>query len=248
MRNKVDQYGKLKAPKWSTLGKACVRSYLPQLSIGGKTQIKLKSGIYYLTMKYEKPQAAEAAAADNSKAIEAAIIIGEIAFDCRGYVLAPGADWTKLFAGERQLEPPYAAGKAGKLKWYSSKVSEPWKNGDTLKFKIDTHENTVGFIITGLDDKEASTGWMFTNVLSFTNDRTYPDYLQVFAYCGGNPSSLLSPSSRKSSFDSVKFNILDTRRSSVTSLTSINLISKEEDKEEEETTTTHPAADATAEE
>ena len=64
-----------------------------------------------------------------------------------------------MFAGGRQLDPPSAAGKAGKkLKWYSSEVSEPWKNGDTLKFKIDTHKDTVGFTITGPDDKEARTG------------------------------------------------------------------------------------------
>lgn len=245
MRSQVDQYGKLKAPKWSTLGKSSVRSYLPRLSIGGKTQIKLKSGIYYLTMTYENPSAKNNNVnVDDSKEIEAAIIIGEIAFDCRGHVLAPGADWAKIFAGETQLQPSPAGKAGGKLKWHSSKISEPWKNGDTLKFKIDTHENTVGFTLKGPDDKEVRTGWMFTNVLSFTNNRTYPDYLQVLAYCGGTSSSLISSSNNKSSFDSVKFNIIDTRRtpSSASSLLStsgsISSISEREIVEDEEVATT----------
>jgi hypothetical protein len=89
MRNRVDQYGKLQAPKWSTLDKkTSIRTYLPKLAIGGETQIKLKSGIYYLTIKYESNYAAKE---DDSKEVEAALIIGEIAFDCRGFVLAPGA-------------------------------------------------------------------------------------------------------------------------------------------------------------
>merc|ERR1712238_587764 len=73
MRNPVDQYGKLKPPKWSSLDKKkSMRTYLPKLAIGGQTQIKLNTGVYYLTVKYSNDQIAE----DN----EAAIIIGEIAF------------------------------------------------------------------------------------------------------------------------------------------------------------------------
>merc|ERR1712238_293859 len=76
MRNPVDQYGKLKPPKWSSLDKKkSMRTLLPKLAIGGQTQIKLNTGVYYLTVKYSNDQIAE----DN----EAAIIIGEIAFDNR---------------------------------------------------------------------------------------------------------------------------------------------------------------------
>jgi predicted lactoylglutathione lyase len=101
-----------------------------------------------------------------------------------------------------------AAGRGGKLKWYSSKVSEPWKNGDTLKFKIDTITNTLGFTIQGAGEKEVRTGWMFKNVLAFTNNRTYSDYMQVMAYCGGSSSNGLM----NAKFDSVKLTLVETRR------------------------------------
>jgi hypothetical protein len=101
-----------------------------------------------------------------------------------------------------------AKGRGGKLKWYSSKVSEPWKNGDTLKFKIDTHTNTLGYTIQGADEKEVRTGWMFKNVLAFTNNRTYIDYMQVMAYCGGSSSNGLM----NAKFDSVKLTLVETRR------------------------------------
>ena len=53
MRHCVVQYGKLKPPKWSDKAKASVRACLPRLTIGGLTEIKLDTGVYYLTMKYE---------------------------------------------------------------------------------------------------------------------------------------------------------------------------------------------------
>jgi len=222
MRNPVDQYGKLKPPKWSTLDKKkSIRTYLPKLAIGGESQIKLNSGIYYLTIKYENDQIAE----DN----EAAIIIGEIAFDNRGFVLAAGADWNKLFGGQKQLEAPSATGKAGgKLKWHSSKVSEAWKDGDTLKFKIDTMTNTLGYTIQGVDDKEVRTGWMFSNVLAFTNNRMYTRFLQVFAYIGGSAMHAVAQG-KATSFDGVRFSLKETRRSkSVLNLQAVGDIDNDE--------------------
>jgi len=223
MRNPVDQYGKLKPPKWSTLDKKkSIRTYLPKLAIGGETQIKLNTGIYYLTIKYSNDQIAE----DN----EAAIIIGEIAFDNRGFVLAAGADWNKLFGGQKQLEAPSAAGKAsGKMKWHSSKVSEAWKDGDTLKFKIDTMTNTLGYTIQGVDDKEVRTGWMFANVLAFTNNKMYPRFLNVFAYAGG--SSMHDVAQEKATtFHGVRFSLKETRRS--TSVLNLAAIGEDSDNDE----------------
>jgi hypothetical protein len=118
------------------------------------------------------------------------------------------------------------------LKWYSSKVSEPWKNGDTLKFKIDTHTNTLGYTIQGAGEKEVRTGWMFKNVFAFTNNRTYSDYMQVLSYCGGSSSNTLT----NSKFDSVKFTLVETRRTqSVLNLDTTNTIEELEDTSAEAT-------------
>lgn len=202
MRNRVDEYGKLQAPKWSVLDKKTnVRSYLPKLTIDGKSNIPLNTGTYYLSVVYEN---SSADSDDDSKEVEAAIIIGEIAFDCRGFVLAPGADWNKLFGGQKQLEAPTASGKEGKLKWHSSKVSDQWKDGDTLKFKVDTNSMTLGFTIQGKDESEVRTGWMFKNVLAFTNNKTFPNFLHMFAYCG----------SKSDSADGVKLTLTETKRTS----------------------------------
>ena len=100
MRNGVTRYGKLKAPKWSSSDseKRSIRTYLPKLQIGKETKIKLNSGIYYLKIKYENKYVnndpAITATKKNGhsmKKCEAAIIIGEIAFDSNGFVLAGGA-------------------------------------------------------------------------------------------------------------------------------------------------------------
>lgn len=174
MKSRVDQYGKLQPPLWAVTAKKSVRSYLPSLTIGGKSSIAFNSGVYYLTMKYEQ----EASALP----VEAAIVIGEIAFDNTGSVLAPGAKWTKLLSGEKQKEgrtPP------SKTKWYGAKVSEPWKNGDILRFKIDTNTKTVVYTLTATGQSEAKAGWRFENVLAFTNVPTYPKDIRAFAYCGG---------------------------------------------------------------
>jgi len=222
MRNPVDQYGKLKPPKWSSLDKKkSIRTLLPKLAIGGETQIKLNTGVYYLTVKYSNDQIAE----DN----EAAIIIGEIAFDNRGFVLAAGADWNKLFGGQKQLEAPSSSGKAGgKLKWHSSKVSEAWKDGDTLKFKIDTTTNTLGYTIQGVDDKDVRTGWMFANVLAFTNNKMYPQFLNVFAYVGGTSMHAVAQG-KETSFAGIQFSLKETLRSR--SVLNLKALAEDDDEE-----------------
>ena len=170
----LTDYGKLVAPLWSTSAKKSVRSFLPMLSIGGKTAIKLNSGVYYLTIKYEEEQP--------SAPVEAAVIIGEIAFDNTGSVLAPGAKWKSLLGGETQKEgrtPPSTK------KWYTARVSERWTSGDYLRFKIDTNTNTIVYTLTASGAKEAKVGWKFDNVLTFTSLPTNKKDIRAFAYCGG---------------------------------------------------------------
>ena len=62
--------------------------------------------------------------------------------------------------------------------WSPRKISEPWGNGVELRFKIDTNENTIVF---QKGDSLAKTFW---NILAFTNNPKYPEYLCLFAYCG----------------------------------------------------------------
>merc|ERR1712238_317490 len=105
------------------------------------------------------------------------------------------------------------------LKWYSSKISEDWKDGDTLNFKIDTFRNTVVYTIQGIGDKEVRTGVKLSNILSFTNNHSFPDFLQVFAYCGGGGGGGSGTSSKSSklqkvpSFEGVKFTLKDITQS-----------------------------------
>jgi len=180
MRNRVNQYGKLQAPKWATKGKGSVRTYLPMLSIDGKTKIDLRTGIYYLTVKYETTK--------SSEPVEAGIIIGELSFDNNGSVLAPGAKLKQLLTGERQKESRVAKGKQ---KWYSTVVSEPWRNGDIVRFKIDTNTNSITYTLSSGASKKIKAGWRFENVLSFTSVPTYRNNIRVFAYCGMCSSSTL---------------------------------------------------------
>eukprot|EP00535_Pseudo-nitzschia_heimii_P010340 CAMPEP_0197191918 /NCGR_PEP_ID=MMETSP1423-20130617/24245_1 /TAXON_ID=476441 /ORGANISM="Pseudo-nitzschia heimii, Strain UNC1101" /LENGTH=510 /DNA_ID=CAMNT_0042644703 /DNA_START=133 /DNA_END=1665 /DNA_ORIENTATION=- len=168
----LTSYGKLKAPLWSTTAKKSVRSLLPKLAIGGKTTIALESGVYYLTVKYEEEE--------SERKVEAAIIIGEISFDNTGSVIAPGAKLLKLLDGEKQKETA-----SSKNKWYTARVSEGWKNGDFLRFKIDTNTNTVVYTLTAYGAKEAKAGWRFENVLAFTSLPIYKRDIRAFAYCGG---------------------------------------------------------------
>merc|ERR1712238_429908 len=127
-----------------------------------------------------------------------------------------GADWNKLFGGQKQLEAPSSSGKAGgKLKWHSSKVSEAWKDGDTLKFKIDTTTNTLGYTIQGVDDDEVRTGWMFAN---------------VFAYVGGSSMHAVAQG-KETSFSGVRFSLKETRRSH--SVLNLQALAEDDDDDEE---------------
>lgn len=218
MRSRVNQYGKLQPPLWSASAKKSVRSLLPQLAINGESVIALDSGMYYLTVKYEAEQSASP--------VEAAVVIGEIAFDNTGSVLAPGAKWKNLLNGGKQ-------NRGNKPKWYCSKLSEPWTTGDVLRFKIDTNTNTVVYTLTAIGDKEAKAGWRFENVLTFTNVPTYPKELRAFAYCGRKGK--ISPSA-------VKLTIVDERPVD----DSISEITEEESKEAT-TTTTEPELEPVAE-
>ena len=67
--------------------------------------------------------------------------------------------------------------------WMQRKISEPWVDGEVLHFRIDTNENTIVYRKGNTPEKT------LRNILAFTNNRTYPDYLQVFAYCVYLPSS-----------------------------------------------------------
>jgi hypothetical protein len=112
------------------------------------------------------------------------------------------------------LKPPRAGTNPKSLKWFSFKVNEKWEDGNILTFKIDTYKNTVGFTIHNDDDttKAVRAGWMFSNVLKFTNNPIYPDYLQVFAYCGGTSLNSSSSSTESRNFDDVKFNIINYKK------------------------------------
>jgi len=247
MRTPIDPNGQMKPPKWSTTtldkkknkkqNNNNFRSYLPTLSIGGETEIKLYSGIYYFTIHYENNQIGEG---HN----EAAIIIGEMAFDSRGYVTAAGADWNKLLfggdnGGEQQIKVKKARrtsiigrGSAGhkKLKWSSSKISDAWKDGDTLNFKIDTNTNSVVYTIQGANDKDdVCTGMKLSNILSFTNNHTYPKFLQVFAYCGGGTSLFSSKNTVPKTFEGVKFTLKETHRTCTGTSTSDSSSSENKD-------------------
>lgn len=83
-------------------------------------------------------------------------------------------------AGEKQTSLPYGNNARGSVKWHRRKISEPWADGDTLIFRIDTDFGTLRFQRGGAKSREL----MLRNVLPFSNDRKYPDFLRVFAYCG----------------------------------------------------------------
>ena len=99
-------------------------------------------------------------------------------FHSSGYAIAEGVDWDRLLNNQRQTQLPYSRGLRGVATWQSRKISEPWEGGEELKFKIDTNENTIVF---QKGNTPAKTLW---NVLAFTNNPKYPEYLRAFAYCG----------------------------------------------------------------
>ena len=146
------------------------RNLLAQLVFNDKSELNHKSGIYSLTIKYN--------ASSGNYAQDAAIIIGEMEFHSEGHTIAEGADWDRLLNNQRQTQLPYSRGARGVATWQSRKISEQWVDGDELKFKIDTNENTIVFQKGNTPEKT------FWNVLAFTNNVKYPEYLRAYAYCG----------------------------------------------------------------
>eukprot|EP00978_Attheya_sp_CCMP212_P010112 scaffold24251_cov40-Attheya_sp.AAC.3 len=158
-----------KAPIWCHTGS--MRHYLPEVVFNDQPELKQKSGIYHLAFKYNNK--------DHDKAGDfqkAAIIVGEVLFSDDGFVNAEGADWDRLLGGQKQTQLPYAHGARGIPSWLHRKISEPWVDGDELKFRIDTNENTIVFQRSNYPEK------VFWNILAFTNNRNFPDYVRVYAY------------------------------------------------------------------
>jgi hypothetical protein len=108
---------------------------------------------------------------------EAGIIIGGIEFNNTGNVNAEGADWDRVLAGQRQTQLPYSHGARGVSLWMNRKISEPWEDGDVLRFKVDVKENTVVF---QKGDMPRKVLW---NVLQFSNQPDNPDFVHLRAFC-----------------------------------------------------------------
>ncbi|KAL7541644.1 hypothetical protein ACHAXR_011089 [Thalassiosira sp. AJA248-18] len=100
-------------------------------------------------------------------------------FNSKGYALAEGADWDRLLNNQRQTQLPYSHNARGQRMWMKRKICEPWLDGDEIKIRVDTNENTVVF------KKGSTPAKTFWNALAFTNNPKYPESLRVFAYCGG---------------------------------------------------------------
>ena len=172
------------------------RSLIPQLSINGNVNVMLNSGIYSLAIRFST---------DESNCYkEAAIVVGETSFSSDGYVRAEGADWDRLLNGQRQNQLPYTHGTRGEPTWMESKISEPWEDGVVLKFRIDTNKNTIIY------QKGNTPKKVLSNVIAFTNNRMYPEYLKLFAYCRGLGA------------DPVKLSIIDTEITDTNEDTAVN--------------------------
>jgi len=76
-------------------------------------------------------------------------------------------------------------------------------DGVVLKFHIDTNKNTIIYQKGNTPEK------VLSNVIAFTNNRMYPEYLKLFAYCRGVGA------------DPVKLSIIDTEVTSTNENTSI---------------------------
>jgi len=163
----------LTAPPWSDRYKT--RPLLSHVVFNKEAELKLKTGVYLLSIKYCKGSEKKYATS------EAGIIIGEMDFNNSGYAMAEGVDWDRLLNNQRQTQLPYANGARGMPQWLRRKICEPWEDGDILKFRIDTNENTIVF------QRGNTPKRVFWNVLAFTNNRTFPEFLHVYAYCGGVP-------------------------------------------------------------
>ena len=139
----------------------------------GKAEINQKSGIYLLKVKYNMDQSCSG----NSNYV-AGIVIGEVTFNSEGYAIAEGADWDRLLNNQRQTQLPYSHGARGVPIWTKRKISEQWQNDEVLTFKIDTNEKTI---VYQRGDTPKKTFW---NLLHFSNNVKYPDYLRVYAFAG----------------------------------------------------------------
>ena len=174
--SKHDYYFSNLAPQWVTnYPSGSSRNLLPQLVFNDMKELNLNSGIYSLTTQYN--------ASEGNTTQDAAIIIGEIEFHSSGYAIAEGADWDRLLNNQRQTQRQYFRGVREVATWQSHKISSSWEDGDELKFKIDTNENTIVF------QKGNTPTKTFKNVLAFTNNPKYPEHLRAFAYCGWTKST-----------------------------------------------------------
>jgi hypothetical protein len=163
-------------PNWSSGGSSGGRHLLPQLLFNDKAKLPQRSGVYSLSIMYSNSRNQPSGEPIQQ---EAGIVVGEMEFSNGGFVMAKGADWDRLLNGQRQTQLPYAHGARGVPCWRRRKISEPWEDGEELKFRVDTNENTIVFKKGDTPEK------IFWNVLAFTNNQDYPDFLCVYAYCGG---------------------------------------------------------------
>lgn len=162
-------------PKWGNN----LRSHLVELAFENANQLSLKSGVYSLKIRYTcgEPTCALRRTFIDPPPV-AAIIVGEIEFNNEGFVNAEGADWDRMLVNQRQTQLPYSNNARGVPTWLRRKISETWQNNDELKFLIDTNENTIVFQRNNMPKKT------FWNVLAFTNNRKFPEFLRVYAFCG----------------------------------------------------------------
>ena len=96
-------------PKWS-LGNT--RDVLPQLVLNVDAELKMKSGVYGLTVKYNIIDTPNQALHH-----EDGIVIGEVEFSSNGFAMAEGADWDRLLSEQRQTKLPYDHGARGMPMW-----------------------------------------------------------------------------------------------------------------------------------
>jgi hypothetical protein len=167
-------------PEWSGSSTTC--PLLPLLELDGKAELQLKSGIYALVVKYTcNSSGQDQLNPQNTNKMEAGIIVGEMEFNSEGFVMAEGADWDRLLSNQRQTQLPYSHGARGVPMWLRRKVSEPWKDGDEIKIRVDPNENTIVFNVKKGNMPEK----VFWNVLAFSNNSKNPDFIRLYAYCGG---------------------------------------------------------------
>ena len=146
---------------------------ISELCFNGNSKLAGNSGTYSLRLRYNEGRASPGERC-------ASVILGEIEFRSDGVADAEGTDWDRLLSNQRQSQLPYAHGARGEPTWLSRKLCEPWEDGDELNFIIDTKDNTVVFQKNGLPKK------VLQNVLAFTNNRVYPEFLRVYAYSLAN--------------------------------------------------------------